>query len=177
MRALLAQVGRWSPSQRALRAVVLLGPVLALLVAGPAGHAAPSWLLLVVVVGSAAFAVAPEGWWGTAVLVVVLGWWCQVPDAGLDPLVLVAALGVVAAHVAALLAAYGPGEAQVDPALTVRWVARGGLALLVTGGVWLVAVEVRGEDAPGGTWTAGLVVAVLALVGGSVAVRRTAARP
>lgn len=171
MRARLAQVRNWSTSQLGLRAVVLLAPVLALLLAGPAGHVPPPLLVLAVVAGSVAFAAVPESWWGALVLATVVGWWCTVPDDGLGPLVLVAAVAVLAAHVAGLLASYGPGEALVEGALVRRWVVRGGLALVASLGVWLLAVGVRGSVPPGGLWTAGLVAALLALLVGSAALQ------
>jgi len=47
-------------SQLALRALVLLGPVVALLATGPAGHGPPWWLVGIVTVLAAAAAVAPD---------------------------------------------------------------------------------------------------------------------
>lgn len=176
MRRLREQIRLWSPSQRWLRTVALVGPVLALVAAWPAGDAAPSWLLLLVVLGSARFAIDPDSGWGVVVLAVVVGWWCMVPDDGLSPLVLLAAAAVLAAHVAGLLAAYGPGESLVALALVRRWVRRGGVALVAAPGVWLLAVAVRGTVTPTGIWTAGMLAAVLALLAGSTALTARDAR-
>ncbi len=169
MRALVGVVAAWSAGQRGLRVVALLGPVVALLAAAAADKPAPWWLLLLVVALAIGFALAPDGPGGAVALVVVVGWWTTVPGDGLGPAVLLAAVALLSAHVAALLAAYGPGEALVAPVLLRLWTVRGAVALLAAPVLWLVAEAVRDQPSPAGMWSAGMVAALLAVLAGSVA--------
>lgn len=165
----LRSLQRWSPAQQGLRLVALLGPVVALLAAGVEGRSAPWWLVLLVVGSSAAFAVAPESLAGLLALGTVVAWWCFVPGDGLGVAVLLGAVALLAAHVAGLLAAYGPGESLVATHVLARWVVRGGTALLAAPFVWGVGVATRDATTPAGLWTAGLLAALLVLLVGSAA--------
>jgi hypothetical protein len=117
----------WSRSQAGCRALVVALPVVALLVA----PVRPSLLVVLLVAGgSVLWGVFPELAAGPVVLLSVMVWWSlAVPDP-VQPRVLAAALALAAAHVAGLLAAYGPARAGLDRGLVVVWVRRGLLAFV-----------------------------------------------
>jgi cytochrome bd-type quinol oxidase subunit 2 len=153
----------------ALRTVIGLGPPLALLAATPEGFVPPLWLGVLVVLVSGAFAYLPEQYVGTAALLLVVGWWAvDVRDA--MPLAVVVASGaLLASHLAATLAAYGPRALSPDRAIVLRWARRGVLAWLVAPVLWLVIDSQRGRTTPASYWVAGLAVAlVVAVVAASV---------
>ena len=127
-----------------LRVTLFLLPCLALALALPE---VPHWFVVSgVLVGSAV--------------------WARTPDhaVGVVPLVLVVAVLLLAAHVAATLASYGPPTLAVDPRLARLWLARGALALVPVPVAWLA---VRGLDpalAPSGLWLATGALTVVALL-------------
>lgn len=152
----------WSRSQVGCRALVAVLPVVALLVA----PVRPSLLVIALVAaGSVLWCVFPELAVGPVVLLTVMVWWSlAVPDP-VQPRVLAAALVLVAAHVAGLLAAYGPARAALEPGLVVVWVRRGLLAF-VTAPVAYGAVVVL-DDPDARMWPLAVAVLVLlALVAG-----------
>ncbi|QIG43947.1 hypothetical protein G5V58_15260 [Nocardioides anomalus] len=152
-----------------LRAVVLLAPPLALLSAWPAEQPG-GWLTALVVVLAAGAAVLPESWLAALALGVVLLWWAlQVADA-LPVTALLAALLLVAGHLAGVLLAYGPTGAAVTEPVARLWVRRGLLVGAAAPVVWLLALAVRGQPEPPGVWVAGLVCGVLLCVVAAVAV-------
>ncbi len=151
-------------SQVVLRAVVLLGPMVAMLATGPAGHWAPWWLLLPVAALAAAGAVAPDTPIVAGAGLAVLVWWSVGLDAGAPAWALLAAAALVAGHVAALLAAYGPASMPVDRATVLVWVRRGVVVLLAAPGAWLVVRALRGEPEQPGVWILGVAAAFVATV-------------
>lgn|GEM_PF-3371888 len=153
----------WPVSALFLRAAMVLAPPAALLVAGVAGDHPPVTVTIVVASLSLAFALAPDSGAGLLALASVVAWWTLVGDDGLHPSVLVAAVLLMVAHVAGLLAAYGPSAVPVDPGLGSLWVGRGAWVLLVAPVVWWVARAAQGTDAQQALWQAGLLVAVLAV--------------
>lgn len=146
----------WTRGQVLSRVLVAVLPVVALLVA----PARPSVLVVVLVAaGSGVWAAMPESPAGPVVLLSVMVWWAlAVPDP-LRPGVLAAALALSAAHVAGLLAAYGPARAALDRPLVLVWVRRGLLGT-VPAPVAYVAVGRLGGDPDPLMWP--LAVAVLA---------------
>lgn len=112
----------WSRGQVGCRALLAVLPLVAML----AAPVRPSLLFgLLVVAGSVLWAVLPELAAGPIVLLSVMAWWAlAVPDP-VQPRVLAAALALSGAHVAGLLAAYGPARAVLDPRLVLVWVRRG----------------------------------------------------
>lgn len=167
MRHRLAEATSWSRSQQATRAVVLLGPVGALLAAASAGSAPPVWLVALVSLLAVLAAVAPDSGLPTAVLVAVVAWWA-VADDPLHGSVLAAAAMLTAVHVASLLAAVGPPETPLDAALVRRWVQRGAAVLLVSPALWVVARELDGRPRPDGLWPAALAVVLVAVMAGAM---------
>lgn len=148
----------------ALRVTALLGPVVALLATGPAGRWPPAGLVAVVLVLSAGFATLPESWLGSAAFLVVVLWWGLGLRDGLHPAALVAAGALVAAHVAAVLAAYGPPGLPPDPALVGLWARRGLLVLLPAPMALAVSWAARSAEEPPLVWVSGVGAAVVAVL-------------
>jgi hypothetical protein len=148
----------------ALRVVIALGPPLALLAATPEGIVPAPWLVVLVVLTSAGFAYLPEQYIGSAAMMLVVGWWAiDVRDA--MPLAVVVSSGaLLASHLAATLAAYGPRVLAPDRAIVLRWARRGALAWLVAPVLWLVVDAQRGHTTPASYWVAGLAVALVVAV-------------
>lgn len=175
MNDLLSALAGLSRSQLVLRALIVLGPLVGVLAAGPAGHWPPWWVLVVTVGfagGSAAF---PESPFGAGAMLAVLAWWTAGLDDGLHPAVLVAAAALLLTHLAAVLASYGPGEMPVEPALVRLWARRGALALLGVPAVWGLALVLRGEPEQPGIWVVGVASGLVATVAAAVAL--TARQP
>ena len=83
--------------------------------------------------------------------------------------VVVVAAGLIVAHVAATLLAYGPRSLAVDPALAVLWGMRAAMTWTAALGVWVVARAYSGHGSPELFWLAGLVAAAVGAVVGAVA--------
>jgi hypothetical protein len=156
-------------SQLVLRALVFLGPVVALLATAAAGHGPPWWLVVLVAVLAGASAVAPDSPVGVGSGLVVLGWWTLSLRDGLPVSVAVAALALAVGHLAALLTSYGPREMPLDRATLLLWARRGALTLLAVPGAWLVARVVRGEPEQPGVWVVALAAACVGIIAASVA--------
>ena len=88
---------------------------------------------------------------------------------GLSAWALPAAAALLAAHVAALLAGYGPDALGVDAATVRLWVGRAGAAFLLAPVVLLVAAVLRGRPESPAAWAAGLVVALVAALAATLA--------
>ncbi len=162
-------IRRWTAGQWALRAVVVVGTLTALLATGLVGAWPRWWLVVVVAVLAIAFAVSPDSAIGTVAMALVLAWWGLAFRDDVHPQVLVAAVALVVAHVAAMVAAYGPGELAVDPATVRLWARRAGLVVLAAPTV-LVAWELA-PDAPEDStlWVVGLAAALVATLAGGFA--------
>lgn len=145
-----------SARQGFLRSLIAVMPVLATLCTAPAGEAAPVSFIVVVLLLSSTWAVFPESAAGVVVLTLVLVWWGLGLREGLDPWVLVAAAAFLVAHVAAVLAAYGPIEMDLDAAVVVLWVRRAALVFLASPTTFALAIWVRGAPEPAGVWIAAL---------------------
>lgn len=150
----------WSRSQLICRAIIAVLPFLALVVA----PVRPTFLVtLLVVAGSVLWATSPELSVGPIVLLTVMVWWAlAVPDP-VQTRVLAAALALSGAHVAGLLAAYGPARVALDRQLVLVWVRRGLLAF-VAAPVAYAAVVWLGEPDPRIWLLAMTVLVVLVLV-------------
>ena len=158
-------IAQWTRGQWGLRAVVAVGPVLALLAAAPAarsGSTPGAWLVALVLLLSLAHARQPESPVGIAGPALVVLWWSAALGNGLSAWALAAAAALLAAHVAALLAGYGPDALGVDAATVRLWAGRAGAAFLLAPVVLLVAAVLHGRPEAPGAWVAGLVVALVA---------------
>lgn len=153
-----------SRSQIVLRALVFLGPIVAVLATGPAGNW-PPYLVIGAVVGTAAAAAwDPDSPYGTGAGLVVLGWWAIALEDSLPASILVAGLALVVAHVAAVLASYGPATMPVDAPTIRLWAVRGALVLVTVPSAWLLARALRGEPEQPGIWLLGACAAFAATV-------------
>lgn len=150
-----------------LRALLLVLPCAALALALP--QVPHGWVVIGVVLSAAAWAWLPDHAVGVVPLVLVGGWWA-VHDV-VDWRVLAVGALLVAAHVCATLASYGPSTLAVDPRLARVWLARGALALVPLPVTWLA---VRGLDpglAPSWLWLVAAATTVGLLLGTARLVR------
>jgi hypothetical protein len=167
-------IRRWPPGQWALRGVVVAGLMVALLATGLRGDW-PAWWLVVLVGGLAAgFAVFPEAAVGTTATALVLAWWGFAFRGGPYPEALLAAAGLLSAHVAAVVAGHGPGDMPVDPATVRRWVVRSLVVFTASPAVFVVALLLRDQPEPAGIWVAGLAAALVTAVAAGLVMARTA---
>jgi hypothetical protein len=155
---------RWSPGQWALRAVMVLAPLLAVVASVPAGATLRVWFLALLLALGAGFALFPASLAGVGVLALPMAWWVVVPDDPLHPMSMVAAAALLAGHVAGLLAAVGPDRLPVDPALLLRWLRRSLSVLLASPVVWLVADAMADQPERPWVWVAGVGAAALGAV-------------
>jgi hypothetical protein len=163
----------WTPGQWALRATVVAGLMVALLATGLRG-AWPVWWLVVLVGGLAvASSLLPDAPMGTVATGLVLAWWGFAFRDGPHPQALLAAAGLLAAHLAAVLAGYGPRDLPLDPATVRLWAVRGVFVLLAAPAVFAVAISLRGQPEPVGIWVAGLAAALFTTVAAGLALTRS----
>ena len=161
-------MARESRTRLLLRAVILVGPVLALLAARPA-DLPHGWFVVLTLVLSLGFAAMPESALGTACLGLVVFWWALAAD-GVPVGAIPAALLLLATHVAGLLLSYGPPSLPIGTALLGRWLRRGLGVAVAAPVVWLVAVVVDDQPEPPGIWISGLVCAVVVCIVAATAV-------
>ena len=154
----------WTPAQAALRTTIVAGVMVALLATGLRG-VWPAWWLVVLVAGLAvAFALLPEAPMGTVATGLVLAWWGFAFRGGPYPEALLAAAGLLTAHLAAVVAGYGPRDLPPDPATVRLWAVRGAVVFLAAPVVYVVATLLEGQPEPGGIWVAGLAAALVTTV-------------
>jgi hypothetical protein len=127
--------------QLALRTLLVLGTATAVVAAQAAGARVGPWQQGIVFGLAVITAVRPESVAGIGLLAGATYVWALAPET-LSPLVLVAAAGMILAHVSTLVAAQGPARMAVDGAQVRRWAARGLLLWLVTTAVWGFSVAV-----------------------------------
>jgi hypothetical protein len=127
--------------QLTLRTLVVLGTAAAVVTAQAAGARVGPWEQGIVFGLAALTAIRPESVAGIGLLASAAYLWAQAPET-LSPLVLVAAAGMILAHVSALVAAQGPARMAVDGAQVRRWAARSLLLWLVAVAVWGFSVAV-----------------------------------
>jgi hypothetical protein len=163
----------WTLGQWALRAVVLLGPMVALYARGPSLGSPPVWLAGLVFVLACAWALVPESVAG-AVVLLLAGWSWAASGEGVVPAgALVAAAGMLAAHLAALVVGYGPSRLPVAPGVVRLWARRGALVFVPAVVVWILARGVRELPDSSTVWVVGLAVAVSVVVVAAAAVQAT----
>lgn len=148
-------------AQLVLRATVLITPALAL-VAVPGRT--PLWqLLLAVLLGCVAWR-TPDSLIGLAVLTLV-GWrWVAVADGGLPAVALLSVGCLVAFEVASVLAAYGPPELELQPALVRLWLGRAVIMLAPAVVVLCAGRAVIGTEGSAALWFVGVATAALCFV-------------
>jgi hypothetical protein len=151
---------QWTRGQWALRLVVLTGPLVAVVARGLATGWPPLWLVLLVAALAAGWALAPESVIGAVALLVVGFSWATGLDGRLPAAALLAAAGMLAAHLAALVASYGPGALPASAPVVRLWVRRGVLVFLVAPAVWALGRGVEELPVSGTVWVVGLVVSL-----------------
>jgi hypothetical protein len=156
--------GDWSRGQWALRLLVVLGPVVALLAQWPSLGPPQPWLVGLTLVLAAGWALVPESVVGGVVLLLVAFSWVNGLEHRLPLGALVAAAGLLASHLAALVASYGPARLPVSAPVARLWARRGVLLFLSAPAVWLLAWGVRRLPDSGSVWVLGLVVALSVVV-------------
>ncbi|MFC4784079.1 hypothetical protein ACT8ZV_06370 [Nocardioides sp. MAHUQ-72] len=164
----------WPRSQWLLRAVVATGPLVALLATAPAGAPPYAWLVVLVAGLSVAHARSPESPFGTGALGAVVIWWGVALHDGVPGWALVAAAALLASHVAALLASYGPETMAVDPATARLWLRRAAAAFLLAPLALVLTVGVGQRPGTPVVWVVGMAVALAVGVVATLAVTRDA---
>jgi len=130
---------RWpDPDQLALRGGVLLGALAVLAAAHRTGDAPGAWPTALLLGLALLAACRPDSTSGLAFLLAALLVWARTPDSG-GPWTLLAAAGMVLAHVSLLVAAHGPATLPVDRRQLHTWSVRGSLVWLAAAGVWALA--------------------------------------
>jgi hypothetical protein len=143
---------------------MVVGVLGALFATVPAGATPAGWLVVLVLAVTLVFAAYPDSAAGAGALALVVAWWGVGLRDGLHPAALLAAAGLLVAHLAATVADLGPGSLPLDRAVLVRWGVRGGLVLLSAPLALGLAMLVRDEAAPPGLWLAGLAAALAGLL-------------
>jgi hypothetical protein len=149
----------WTRGQWLLRAVVLVGPLVALAARWPSDPPR-LWQILVTTALAAGWAVAPESVVGGVALLFVAFSWVAGTEGDLPSGAVLAAVAMLAAHVAALVASYGPDALPVSANVVRLWLWRGAGVALVAPLVWLAALAVREVPGSGTVWLLGLAVAL-----------------
>ena len=160
---------RETRSRLALRAVVLVAPVLALEAARP-DDVPHRWFVALTLALAVGFAAMPESPFGTACLGLVALWWAQAAGDGVPAGAVPAALLLLAAHVAAVLLSYGPPALPIGTRVMLLWLRRGAVVAVAVPLLWLLAVLVDGQPEPPGIWVAGLGCAIVVCVVAATAV-------
>jgi hypothetical protein len=154
----------------AVRVVAVLGLLLALLAGVPEGYTPAVLLVVVVLLGGVLSAFRPDHLVFSVTLGVVVLWWALQVRTEVPLGCVVAAAGLVTAHVAGTLLAYGPTFMPIPRDLVVLWVTRGFLVWLAAPLVWLVARVYADHDVPASYWLAGLATALVGAVVAAVVV-------
>ena len=159
----------WTRGQWELRALMVLGPLVAVFARWGSLGAPRPWLVGLVFMLAVGWALAPESVVGAVTLLVVGFSWASSEVTGAPLPALVAALGMLVAHLAALVASYGPPRLPVAPPVARLWAIRGAVAFGAAPLVWLLTTAVRDLPASGTVWVAGLVVALSVVLVAAVA--------
>jgi hypothetical protein len=167
----------WPLSQLVARLLVLLGPLVGLVAAAAADLPPPGWVTALVVVLAVGWAFMPESLLGTLCLAMVLAWWGVADYRAVPAEALVAALGILVAHVAAVVTAYGPPEMAIDTPTARLWLTRGAAVFTTAPIVWMLAALMRDQPEPPGVWIAAMVAVVVAAILATVAFAPPQERP
>ncbi len=159
--------------QLVLRSLVVIGGLTTLVAAQGAGGRPAYWLPVAVTGLALLTALRPESLAGVGLLVGAAYTWGLGPET-LSPFVLLAAAGMVLAHVSALVAAQGPARGPVDVVQVRRWAVRGVALWLTAAGVWALALGVGDLPPRRLAYAVGLTVVVVVAV---AATRVVSSRP
>lgn len=153
-----------------LRAVLVVGALLALLAGVPSGLTPPLLVVVVVVLGALLTAFRPERLAGSVTLGIIVVFWALQLHGEVPATVLVAAVGMVTVHVAATLVSYGPPWMPIPREVLTGWLVRGVLVWVAAPLVWLVARVYADRATPTTFWLAGLAAALAGAVVAAVVV-------
>jgi hypothetical protein len=154
----------WTRGQWALRLVVVAGPLLALFARTPSLGAPPVWIVILVAALAIGWALMPESVVGAVALLVVGFSWASSDTVDVPVGALVAALAMLAAHLASLVSSYGPSRLPVNRGVVRLWALRGVALFSAAVLVWLLARGVSELPDSSSIWVLGLVVALSVLV-------------
>ena len=158
-----------APSVWVVRAVVVLGLLLGLLGGVPEGHTPSVAVVAVVLLGGVLAAFRPDHLGVSMTMGIVLVWWAAELHTQVPAGCLLAAAGLVTAHVACTLLGYGPPFMSIPADLAVVWAVRGFLVWLAAPVIWFVARVYADHGIPTSFWLAGLAAALVgALVAATV---------
>jgi hypothetical protein len=157
-----------APSVWVVRGVVILGLLLGVLGGVPEGYTPSAVLVLVVLLGGVLAAFRPDHLGVSVTMGIVLVWWAVQLHTQVPAGCLMAAAGLVSAHVACTLLGYGPQFMPIPADLAVTWAVRGFLVWLAAPVVWFVARVYADHAIPTSFWLTGLAAA---LIGAVVAAR------
>jgi hypothetical protein len=151
------------PSVWALRALIVLGVMVALLAGSWTGYTPPVALVVLVALGALLSPFRPEHLSLSITMALVIFWW------GLQ----------LRGEMPGTVLAYGPPSLPVHPELALLWATRGVLAWMAALVVWVVARAYTGHGTPSFFWLTGLTAAVIAAVvaGAAVSPRSPGSRP
>jgi hypothetical protein len=161
----------WSRGQWALRLVVVAGSALALFSRTPSLGAPQPWIAVIVVALAVGWALFPESVVGSVTLLAVGFSWASSDVTEVPVAALVASLGMLAAHVAAVVVSYGPARLPVDLRVARLWALRGGGAFGAAVLVWVLARTVADLPDSGSVWVLGLVVTLSVVVVAAAAIQ------
>lgn len=154
---------RPGPDQFALRSVVGLGTVAVLVAAAGAGATVPLWLAVTLLGLAVLTACWPDSATGAFLLVGSAYVWASAPES-LSPWVLVAAAGMVFAHLAAQVAALGPAPLKVDSTQLSRWAVRAALVWVAAVATWVMVISMREVPVGRTAYALGLVLLTVVAV-------------
>lgn len=157
-------IREWTTGQWVLRVTAALGPVVALLATGPAGHPPRAWLVLLVAGLSIAHGRLPESPAGVVAMALVVVWWGLAAGDAVSAWALLAAAGLLVSHVAALVVAYGPDGLGVDRGTVRLWAVRAATVFLISPAAWALARAAGDRHDVAWLWVAGLAVALAVAV-------------
>ena len=159
----------WTRGQWALRALIVLGPLVAIFARWGSLGAPRPWLVAQVLILGLGWALAPESVVGAVTLLVVGFSWVSSEMTEVPSMALVAALAMLVAHLASLVASYGPPRLPVAPSVARLWAIRAAVVFAAAPLVWLLTTAVRELPGSGTVWVAGLVVALSVVLVAAVA--------
>jgi hypothetical protein len=149
------------PTVWVLRAVVALGPVVAILAPVPQGYSPSPFVIGVVAFTAVLFAFSPDHVMGGLTMLIVLVWWADVVGAAVPLASVVAAAGLLLSHTAATVLGYGPARAVLDARVVATWARRTAMVWPAALMIWLVADAYTGRASPTSFWLLGLGAALV----------------
>jgi hypothetical protein len=156
-----ATLRRLSPHHLVLRALVLVGPMLAATATMAAHGGFQPIALVVVAVLTIGCAIWPDTHVGLLTILLIAINWIQSVEDVTTPWVVVAASGLLVFHTAMAASTIAPPAARWDRPLVALWVERSAVVIASTAATWAVSVGIDRVDVGA---SAPALIAALALV-------------